>query len=99
MLIGWLQVLPSSSLLTSISWAVLSADIPGMEFHQARPFSMPCVQAATIQIVFVFSYTRIDDIVHAQKRPVVGRYQPRNTVGRSPVVTGVADTDSHAADI
>ena len=60
MLIGWLQVLPSSSLLTSISWAVLSADIPGMEFHQARPFPMPCVQAATIQIVFVFSSTRID---------------------------------------
>ena len=41
----------------------------------------------------------VADIVHAQKRPVVGRYQPRNTVGRSPVVTGVADTDSHAADI
>ena len=60
MLIGWLQVLPSSSLLTSISWAVLSADIPGMEFHQARPFPMPCVQAATIRIVFVFSSTRID---------------------------------------
>ena len=59
-LIGSLHVLPSSSLFTSISWAVSSGVIPGMEFHQARSLPIPCVHAATTQIVLVFSSTKID---------------------------------------
>ena len=41
MLIGSLHVFPSSSLLTSISWAVSSGVMPGIEFHQARPLPIP----------------------------------------------------------
>ena len=52
--------MPEPKAVIAIGACATTAGIPGMEFHQARPFPMPCVQAATIQIVFVFSSTRID---------------------------------------
>ena len=59
-LMGSLHVRPSSSLFTSMSCAVSSGASPGNEFHQARPFPMPCVHAATTQTVLVFVSTNIE---------------------------------------
>ena len=59
-LIGSDQVFPSSVLFTKTSWAVWFTSIPCCELHHARWLPIPCVHAATIQIVFVFVSTKIE---------------------------------------
>ena len=63
---------------------------------------LPFVSAAAYPYIDHFLQVHaavIADIVHTQECSVIGRYQPRNTESRNPVVTGMADTDSHTAHI